>query len=178
VIQKEPLDVFDPELRGLAASIGIRKGQPFAPDERMKKLLTEAAAVGNASARAIYFRNRDPRSPLYPDSQWRTGFVGSDYRWLDIDGVSGRNLDARTNFFYMATVNTPAMTAKMVGKGSQYAMSLADASGNSFDGAKNYRANIPAKVPAQNFWSAISRAHKPLTRSSKSTSGCPFAETS
>ena len=28
VIQKEPLDFIDPELRGLAASIGIRKGKP------------------------------------------------------------------------------------------------------------------------------------------------------
>ena len=35
VIQKEPLDLFDPELRGMAAGIGIRKGQKFAPDERM-----------------------------------------------------------------------------------------------------------------------------------------------
>ena len=52
VIQKEPIDFIDPELRGLAASIGIRKGKPFAPDERMKKTLTEAVAVGNATARA------------------------------------------------------------------------------------------------------------------------------
>ncbi len=53
VIQKEPLDFIDPELRGLAASIGIRKGTPFAPDERMRRTLIEAVAVGNATARAI-----------------------------------------------------------------------------------------------------------------------------
>lgn len=53
VIQKEPLDFIDPELRGLAASIGIRKGTPFAPDERMKQTLTEAVAVGTATARAM-----------------------------------------------------------------------------------------------------------------------------
>ncbi len=29
----------------------------------MKKTLTEAVAVGNATARAITFRNRDPRVP-------------------------------------------------------------------------------------------------------------------
>ncbi len=167
VIQKEPLDLFDPELRGLAASIGIRKGQPFAPDERMKKTLIEAAAVGNATARSIFFRNRDPRSPMFANSQWRTGFVGSDYRWLDLDGVSGRNLDSRTNFFYMATVNTPAMTARMVGKGLQYAMNLVDQSGNPFDGAKNYSLNIPANVPAQNFWSVV--VYDPQTRSELQT---------
>lgn len=155
VIQKEPVDFIDPELRGLAASIGIRKGKKFVPDERMTKILTDAVAVGNATARAIAFRNRDPRSALFEKSQWRSGFVGSDYRWLDVDGVSGRNQDARANFFYLATVNTPAMAAKLVGIGSQYAMSYADKAGNPFDGAKNYKVNIPKNVPAKDFWSVV-----------------------
>jgi hypothetical protein len=55
VIQKEPLDFIDPELRGLAAAIGIRKGKKFAPDERMTKILTDAVAVGNATARSAKF---------------------------------------------------------------------------------------------------------------------------
>ena len=155
VIQKEPIDFIDPELRGLAASIGIRKGTRFAPDERMTKILTDAVAVANATSRAIAFRNRDPRSPLYPGSQWRTGFIGGDYRWLDGDAVSGRNMDVRTNFFYLATVNTPAMAAKIVGRGSQYAMNYADEAGNPFDGAKNYKVNIPANAPAKDFWSVV-----------------------
>jgi hypothetical protein len=37
-------DFIDPELRGLAANIGIKKGQKFAPDTRMKKILTDAAS--------------------------------------------------------------------------------------------------------------------------------------
>lgn len=76
VIQKEPLDLFDPELRGLAATIGIRKGTKFAPDARMKAILTDAVAVGNATARAVSFRNREPRNAIYPNSQWRTLFGG------------------------------------------------------------------------------------------------------
>ena len=59
VIQEEPLEAVDPENRGLLAAIGIRKGRPFMPDARMKRILTEAAAVGNATARAILFRTRD-----------------------------------------------------------------------------------------------------------------------
>lgn len=37
--------IIDPELRGLGAIVGIRKGQPFAPDERLTHTLTEAVAV-------------------------------------------------------------------------------------------------------------------------------------
>jgi hypothetical protein len=53
------VNFLDPELRGLAAGIGIRKDQPFAPDPRMKAILDDAAAVGNATARALGFQTRD-----------------------------------------------------------------------------------------------------------------------
>jgi hypothetical protein len=171
VIQNEPVEFIDPELRGLAGSIGIVKGKKFAPDERMKKILTEAVAVGNATARAVSFRSRDSRSPLFPNGQWRTGFIANDYRWLDGDGMAGRNLDARSYFFYLATINTPAMAAKIPGRGSQYAMSALDTLGNPFDGARTYRVNIPANVPAQDFWSVI--LYDTQTRSELQT-GQPF----
>ena len=64
------------------------------------------------------------------------------------DGLGGRNLDARTLFFYSATVNTPAMAKKMIGIGSQYAFNATDRNGNYLDGGKTYKLNIPAKAPA------------------------------
>ena len=45
VIQEEPPGGSDPTTLGLFASIGIVKGQPFAPDERMKTILTDAANI-------------------------------------------------------------------------------------------------------------------------------------
>jgi len=52
-------EAYDSEILGLAASIGIKKGRAFNPDERMQKILTEAAAIANASARSILFRPRN-----------------------------------------------------------------------------------------------------------------------
>ena len=163
VIQREPIGVIDPETRGLLASIGIEKGKPFAPDDRMRKILTDAAAVGNATARAIDFRNRDPEVLVYDDRRWMTGFLGGDYRWLRDGGQGGRHLDARTLFFYLATVNTPAMALKMVGAGSQYAGAMVDIDGQALDGARQYRLYMPAGVPAKDFWSIV--AYDPQTRS-------------
>ncbi|NQU37097.1 MAG: DUF1254 domain-containing protein, partial [Actinobacteria bacterium] len=108
VIRREPIEMIDPETRGLLASIGIHKDHPFEPDERMRATLTEAAAVGNATARAICFQTRDRRAYYFENRAWKTGFVGGDYQWLDGDGRGGRNIDARTLFFYQATLNTPA----------------------------------------------------------------------
>ena len=66
---------------GFWNSVGIEKGKPFAPDERMKKILTEAAAVGDATARAIMYRWRARTATGIPQSvHWRLGFIG-DYKF-------------------------------------------------------------------------------------------------
>ena len=36
IVQREPIELFSPEIRGQFASIGIQKGKPFNPDQRMK----------------------------------------------------------------------------------------------------------------------------------------------
>ena len=171
VVEWEPIEMLDPETRGLLASIGIHKDKPFAPDERMREILVEAAAIGNATARAIFFHNRDEGFLLYDDRQWHTFFIGGDYRWLRDDGRGGRHLDARSLFFYVATVNTPAMALEMVGIGSQYCGTSKDADGNCFDGAADYRLRLPAGVPVKDFWSVC--IYDPQTRSELQT-GQPF----
>ena len=47
VVQDEPAGSTDAELMGQLAAIGIVKGEPFEPDERMRRMLEEAAAVGS-----------------------------------------------------------------------------------------------------------------------------------
>ena len=100
---------------------------------------------------------------MYENSQWKTAFVGGDYRWLRNGGAGGRDQDARALFFYLATVNTPAMALKMVGAGSQYAWAERDSQGRYLDGAKNYRMKVPANIPAKDFWSVV--IYDPQTRS-------------
>ncbi|MDG2186140.1 MAG: DUF1254 domain-containing protein [Mariniblastus sp.] len=164
VIQREPIEFLDPEIRGNLASIGIEKGKSFKPDERMKRILTDAVAVGNATARALAFRPRSKTIRYYgPKSAWFSAFDGADYRWLIDQGKGGRNKDARTLFFYIATVNTPAMVLEMVGAGSQYALAATDDQGEYLDGSKTYQVDIPADVPAKDFWSLV--VYDPQTRS-------------
>jgi hypothetical protein len=163
VIEREPVDMLDPELRGLFASIGIEKGKPFAPDARMKKIMTEAVAVANATARAMLWDERHKEEILYEGSHWKRGYPGDNYQFLTDGGVGGRNLDARTSFYYFATVNTPAMAMKLVGAGSQYAWGYLDSNGNYLDGAKTYKLNIPKDAPALKFWSVC--VYDPQTRS-------------
>lgn len=151
VVQSEPTESLDPVTLGYFASIGIEKGKSFAPDARMKKILTEAAAVGDATARAILFKSRIPEAFYYPNSTWRQWLGG--YKFESQPGV--RFLDAASFFYFYATGVTPAMEAKMVGQGSQYAVGLVDSKGAPLDGGKNYKLHLPPNIPAKEFWSVI-----------------------
>lgn len=151
LVQAEPIDAIDPEARGLLASIGIVKGQPFAPDDRMKKLLNEAAVIGAASARAITYQPRIDGVYIYPDtkSAWTTAYANKNTSF-EKDGAMG--LDARVLFYYNATGVTPAMATTRVGAGSDYALAYLDANQNAFDGAKTYKLHLPPNVPVNDFW--------------------------
>jgi hypothetical protein len=167
VIQKEPIDSLDPETRGLVASIGIVKGKPFKPDARMKKLLTEAVAIGNATARAILVQPREKAAYFYPDSDsaWVMAYFGKDV-FFEVDGA--RNLDARTNFFYAYTGVSPAMAVTVAGRGSDYAIAFLDSKKQALDGSKTYKLRLPPNVPVDNFWAVT--LYDTQTRSQLQTS--------
>lgn len=148
VIQYEPADAYDPEPLGLFASIGIKKGKPFAPDKRMKQLLEEGAAIGNAAARSISFANRDPSVYYYPDRQWFASFAGP-YDFIENGALDS---DKRVLWFYNATGVTPAMSTPQVGTGSVYPTVARDSDGNYLDGGKTYSVALPAPIPVNNFW--------------------------
>ena len=171
VIEREPIAMLDPELRGLFASVGIQKGKPFAPDDRMKKILTDAVAVANGTARALLWYERNDAEFLAEGSHWKKGFVGDSWEYLRDEGMGGRHLDARTHFYYFATVNTPAMAMKLVGKGSKYAWGYLDSKGNYLDGGKTYKLNLPKNPPVEAFLSVV--VYDPQTRSELQT-GQPF----
>jgi hypothetical protein len=150
VVQNEPGDAFDAELVGQWAAIGIKKGRPFNPDARMKKLLTEAVAIGNATARAITFRPRNKAAYFFPDRHWYTSFSGGSHEFYD---NGERVLDDRTMFHYYATGITPAMVNSKPGTGSVYAIAAHDSKGRYLNGGKTYTVTLPGPVPVNNFWS-------------------------
>jgi hypothetical protein len=156
-IQQEHIDMLDTETRGLFASIGIEKGKPFRPDERMKKILTDAVAVANAAARSIVWHPRTDGTmkgiKVYPgtDSAWLMAWVDKNVFFNGKDGKT-MNSDARVMFHYPYTAVTPAMAVTKAGAGSDYGLAYVDSKKMPFDGSKTYKLNIPANPPAKDFW--------------------------
>lgn len=168
LVQEEPAESLDPELMGQIAAIGIVKGKPFAPDARMKKILTDAAAVANATARMLNMNPRESEGyAYYPGSSWTNMLFVGGYEFetpppmVTKEGIKpypptgARTLNSRTTFFIGYTGISPAMCMRIPGIGSQYLLASLDANKNYFDGAKTYKITLPQGIPEKNFWSII-----------------------
>lgn len=167
LVQMEPAEALDPELAGQFAAIGIVKGKKFAPDARMRKILTEAVAFGNAASRTIAMGAHPADHYRYYDesSAWYNMLFEGGYEFLNpppfitkegvkpLPNSGARKLHSRTSFFYTATGITPAMCMLLTGVGSQYLIATVDTKGEPFDGSKTYKVVLPKDIPAARFWS-------------------------
>jgi len=170
VVQHEPDDFLESEVVGILASIGIKKGKPFAPDARMKAILTDAAAVANATTRAMTFASRDPLTRKYPDRQWTNPFTHGNHEFAD---GGERNLDARTMSLYYFTGITAAMASPKLGQGAAYVYTARDGKGEWLDGSKNYKVTLPPNIPAKRFWSfnVYDNQHRSFLETDQKTAG-------
>ncbi len=167
LVQQEPADALDPEIMGSLAAIGIVKGKPFNPEARMRKILTEAAAVGTATGRTLNWCSRESEGcAYYPGSGWINMLFVGGYTFetpppqVSPDGVvtpyapSGyRRLNARTSMFFYATAITPVMCMRLTEIGSQYVGAFVDSEGEYLDGGRTYKVTLPPNIPAARFWS-------------------------
>jgi hypothetical protein len=167
LVQSEPAEALDTELAGQFAAIGIVKGETFAPDPRLRKILNEAVAVGNAASRTVGMGAHPSDDYRYYDADsawWNMLFVGgfeftNPPPEITPDGIKpypnkgARQLHSRTSMFYTATAITPAMCMRLTGVGSQYLIANLDANGDPLDGARTYRVRLPKDIPAARFWS-------------------------
>jgi hypothetical protein len=167
LVQMEPATSFDTELVGQLAAIGIVKGKPFNPDARMKKILSDAAAVGNAAGRALNWHSSEyPGWSYYPGSMWANMLWQGGYNFetpppmitkegffKPLPPTGARTLDSRTAFYYGYTMDSPGMIMRLPNVGSQYLMGFLDADKNPLDGGKTYKVTLPKDIPAGKFWS-------------------------
>ncbi len=159
IIQYEPKELFGAEQLGRLAALGIVKGQPFHPDDRMKRILDQGAKLGVAMSRTIMFASRSPDSKYWPDRHWQKIFVYNTT--FDRDGVA--DIDARILFHYATIIVSPNLLSTTPGAGTTYLTAFRDKNGEYLDGSKNYKLHVIPDVPVKNFWAVT--AYDPTTRS-------------
>jgi hypothetical protein len=149
VIQREPLDPRDTFFHAMLRPLGLEKGKPFKPDERQTKVLTDAALVGEAMAKANTADRRFTGVKYRPDAHWDFALQ------LDADDPSAfwNLLDERASWFYEAVGAGPSMAPKRPGLSSAYLGAYKDTAGRWLDGGTSYRLRVSPNPPIKLFWS-------------------------
>ena len=130
-------------------SIGIEKGKPFNPDAATQDILKQAVLEAHAWFQSLYenvFAHpfNEGTHWAFPASPELAKAIQSDYADPDIYPVDARGLTYSYVFF----------SAKHLGAGQYYLMTINDKAGQPFDGAATYRLNVPANAPVTLYWSA------------------------
>src|SRR5262245_19007428 len=149
MVQYEPWLTRDKAMIDQLKSIGIEKGKKFQPDTKAKEILNEAAAEAHAYLDSRYeevFSTPFDKSARWtlPASQELVAGIQANYTQSESYAVDARGLAYSSAFF----------SAKHLGEGQFYLMTIKDKDGNGFDGGKTYRLTVPANAPVRQYWSA------------------------
>jgi hypothetical protein len=148
ILNREVVAERDRFFMAMLKRVGIEKGKPFDPTPRQRKLLEEAAFVGEAMAKANDLAKRST-APYWQGANWKIALgLEPSQRQENYD-----ELDERAEWFYEAVTTSAGMVTTTPGLGSVYLASYADKDGNWLEGGKSYRLRIPANPPAEQFWS-------------------------
>jgi hypothetical protein len=148
IVQREPVEERDRFFLAMLRDLGMEKGKPFAPDDRQKRLLADAALLGEEITKALVYEKRFIGSNYRPDARWQFALVvDPDQREDNYD-----QLDERTDWFYEAIGCSYAMITNTPGVGSVYLSTYRDRDGDWLDGANAYRLSIAPNPPMQQFW--------------------------
>ncbi len=136
---------------GNLAALGIAKGKPFAPNERMTGILLEAARAASAQMRVQSLADRRTDRVVWEGKHWEWAVLRPENGTFDADSYV--DIEAREKWFYQAQIESPAMFARAPGAGSLYWLSARDSTGSYLDGGRSYRLRVPLPVPDKLFWS-------------------------
>lgn len=148
VFSVEPVRDRDTAMMGMLASLGIRQGRPYAPDETAKRAMRQAAIdawyflqdyFDTLPADRFYWPDRHYASLLMSDERRRFEYTYADR----IETIPRAAQFAWCTYVPVELSDTPA---------TQYLVAMADKNGNRLEAGKSYRVDVPKDVPVEQFW--------------------------
>lgn len=152
VVQREPVLERDKVMMAMLACIGIRKGEPFEPDEETTTALLEGLERAYAYLQSRFVTPGGALAQYWADRRWCTFNLAKEQAELGFPFVEADRvmLDERAQLYFYATY-----MPKVLGGGSFYLMGIRDSDGRLLNGADTYKLTVPADTPAADFWSVI-----------------------
>jgi len=153
MVNEEPVLPRDKEMLGMLRTLGIEKGKEFKPDDATQAVLRQAINEAHAwfMRRLVTYGER-----YWPDRNWdvpvpsvapKTAFTweAADYFDVDARGIG---------FFSFCA------PPKKLGAATFYVGTFKDRDGELLRGDTTYRLNVPANVPAKQFWAVTVYGHE------------------
>jgi len=148
ILNREVVAERDRFFMAMLKRVGIEKGKPFNPTPRQRKLLEEAAFIGEAMAKANDLAKRSTDA-YWPGARWKIALgLDPSQRQENYD-----ELDERAEWMYEAVSTSAGMVTTTPGVGSIYQAAYADKDGDWLEGGESYTLHVPANPPAEQFWS-------------------------
>jgi hypothetical protein len=147
IVQREVMAERDVFFYAMMKNIGIEKGKEFNPTLERIEMLIEAEKVGYEMAINNSFKKRI-EGPYYKGKRWFLALINSPDQIQDTHG----EMFERASWFHEAIGSTRAMKLNGPGPGQTYLGQYEDSEGKGFDGGKLYKLEVPANVPAAQFW--------------------------
>ena len=149
-VDYEPAEAISAESRGVLASIGIVKGQPFEPNAKQKEMLQQAVETAPKMILAMRKMGRpDKRHLYYKDRQYERAWGAATAEFMQSGYL---DIDQRAGYFQYAYSAAPAMIMRTIGAGSKYPFTFRDADGEFMNGSNTYKLHLPSGIPAKLFW--------------------------
>jgi len=147
-VQVEPWLTRDKVMIESLRSLGIEKGKPFAPDEKMKATFEAAAREAHEYIAMRYEQQFEP--PFFEGTHWAVPIPQETLEGLQTSFADPNvyGLDGRAIMYHIAYFSAKHLT------GQFYLIAIKDSAGQPFDGQKSYRLTVPANPPVQQYWSA------------------------
>lgn len=120
-----------------------------------KALLAQATQLGNERQMTLTFNNRSASSHKWGGDnmwQWSNNVADEFYNGKDVNFYLPSQ---HQHWAHQATFTAAAMTRPPEGVGAAYIMNSKSSDGEWLVGDNHYTLDIPADVPAANFWSLI-----------------------
>jgi hypothetical protein len=147
-VQREPWLTRDKAMIDQLKTIGIEKAKAFNPDARTKEILNAAIADAHIWIDGIYASIFNP--PFYEGTHWALPSKADLVKEIMNNFADSNSypLDSRA-----ATYSIGYFSAKHLGGGQFYLMTIVDNTSKPLDGAKTYKLHLPANVPVKLYWS-------------------------
>ena len=150
IVSVENVRPRDKIMSGMLKTLGIEKGQPYAPDETTKRAMRQAA-IDAYDYMSEQFLTMLPDEAWWEGSYWRNIFYHDESMGFQWETDTVFDYEKRAIRPWFTATYFPSKVAER--PATMYIATTHDSDGNLLQKGRTYALTVPKDVPVEQFWS-------------------------